>query len=58
MVKFTKYTDKERIMELARVQKSLTYKGRQMRFTADLFTTIWQARKQWQDIFNVGKICS
>ena len=32
---------------------SLTYKGRQIRFAADLFTETWQARKEWQDILNV-----
>ena len=31
----------------------LTYKGRQIRFAADLSTETWQARKEWQDIFNV-----
>ena len=40
-------------MKAAREKKSLTYKGRQIRFTADLYTETWQARKEWQDIFNV-----
>ena len=40
-------------MKAAREKKSLTYKGRQIRFAADLSTEIWQARKEWQDIFNV-----
>ena len=40
-------------MKAARGKKSLTYKRRQIRFTADLFTETWQARKEWQDIFNV-----
>ena len=31
-------------------KKSLTYKGRQIRFAADLSTVTWQARKDWQDI--------
>ena len=34
---------------------SLTYKGRQNRFAADLSTETWQAIKEWQDIFNVLK---
>ena len=34
-------------------KKSLTYKGRQIRFAADLSIETWQARKEWQDIFNV-----
>ena len=52
-VKFTKYSGKERIMKAAREEKSLTYKGRQIRFAADLSTETWQARKEWRDIFNV-----
>ena len=32
-------------------QKSLTYKGRQIKFTADLSRVTWQARKERQDIF-------
>ena len=40
-------------MKVARENKSLTYKGRQIRFTADLSTETWKARKEWQDIFYV-----
>ena len=40
-------------MKAAREKTSLTYKGRQIRFAADLSTEIWQARKEWQDIFHV-----
>ena len=40
-------------MKAAKKKKSLTYKGKQIRFTADLSTETWQARKEWQDIFNV-----
>ena len=53
IVKFTKYTDNERIMIAVREKKFLTYKGRQIRVTADLSTERWQARKEWQDIFNM-----
>uniref|UniRef100_A0A8C8XPC2 L1 transposable element RRM domain-containing protein n=1 Tax=Panthera leo TaxID=9689 RepID=A0A8C8XPC2_PANLE len=53
IVKFTKYPGKERIVKAAREKKSLTYKGRQIRFAADLFTETWQARKEWQDLFSV-----
>ena len=52
-VKFTKYSGKERIMKAAREKKSLTYKGRQIRFTTDLSTETWQARKEWQYVINV-----
>ena len=40
-------------MNAAREKKSLTYKGRQIRFAADLSTETWQSRKEWQDIFSV-----
>ena len=40
-------------MKAAREKKSLTYKGKQIRFAADLSTETWQARKEWQDIFSV-----
>ena len=40
------------MMKAAR-EEVLTDKGRQIRFTADLFTETWQARKEWQDILNV-----
>ena len=40
-------------MKIAREKKSLTYKGRQIWFAADLSTKTWQARKEWQDIFNL-----
>ena len=40
-------------MKAARGKKSFTYKGRQIRFAADLSTETWQARKEWQDIFSV-----
>ena len=53
IVKFIKYTDKERIMKAVREKKSLVYKERQIRFAADLRPETWQARKEWQDIFNV-----
>ena len=36
-------------------KKSLTYKGGQIRFAADLSTETWQARREWQDTFNVLK---
>ena len=39
-------------MKVAREKKTLTYKETQIRF-ADLYTENWQARKEWQDIFNV-----
>ena len=53
IVKFAKYTDKERILKAAREKKSFTYKGRQIRFAADLSIETWQVIREWQDIFNM-----
>ena len=47
------HSGKERIMKAERGKKFLTYKGRQIRFAADLSTETWEARKEWQDIFSV-----
>ena len=52
IVEFKKYSGKERIMKAAGEKKSLTYNRRQIRFAAHLSTETWQARKEWQDIFN------
>ena len=41
IVKCTKYSGKERITNAAREKKSLTYKGRQIRFAADLSKETW-----------------
>ena len=40
-------------MKATRPKMSLTYKGRQIRFAADLSIETCQARREWQDIFNV-----
>ena len=45
IVKVTKHSGKERIMKAAREKKSVTYKGRQIRFAADLSTETWQAER-------------
>ena len=60
IVKLAKYKDKERILKAARDKQALTYKGRHIRIVADLTIETWQARKEWQEIFNVmnRKICS
>ena len=53
MVKLAKYKDKERILKEAGDKQVLTYNGRHIRVVADLSTETWQARKEWQEIFNV-----
>ena len=52
-MKLAKYKDKERILEVARDKQALTYKVRHIMLVADLSTKTWQARKEWQEIFNV-----
>ena len=52
-MKLPKYKDKEKILKEARDKQALTYKGRPIRVVADLYTETWQARKEWQEIFNV-----
>ena len=52
-MKLAKYKDKEKILKAAGNKHALTYKGRPIRLVADLSTETWQARKEWQEIFNV-----
>ena len=52
-MKLAKYKDKEKILKAARDKRALTYKGRPITLVTDLSTEIWQARKEWQEIFNV-----
>ena len=52
-MKLAKYKDKGKILKAARDQHALTYKGRPIRLFTDLSTETWQARKEWQEIFNV-----
>ena len=52
-MKLAKYKDKEKILKAARDKRALTYKGRPIRLVSDVSTEVWQARKQWQEIFNV-----
>ncbi|KAF0879708.1 LORF1 protein, partial [Crocuta crocuta] len=45
--------DKDRILKAAREKRALTYKGKPIRVVTDLSNETWQARKEWQKIFNV-----
>ena len=53
IVKLAKYNDEEKILKAARGKRALTYKGRPIRLVTDLSTETWQAKKVWQEIFNV-----
>ena len=46
---------KERILKTAREKQLVTYKGAPIRLSADFSTEILQARKEWQEIFQVMK---
>ena len=52
-MKLPKYKDKERILKAAKDKKSLTYKGRHICLGANLSTETSQARREWQETFNV-----
>ena len=52
-MKLAKYKNKEKILKVARDKNALIYKGRHIRIVADLSTETWQARKEWQEIFNM-----
>ena len=45
IVKLANSKHKEKILKAARDKRSLTYMGRSIRLTADLFTETWKARK-------------
>ncbi|KAF0885459.1 LORF1 protein, partial [Crocuta crocuta] len=44
---------KERILKAGKDKRSLAYKGGHIRLGADLSTETRQARREWQEIFNV-----
>ena len=52
-IKLTKSKHKERILKAAREKQQLPYKGNPIHLTADLSAEILQARREWQDIFEV-----
>ena len=52
-MKLVNYKGKERTLKASQEKKSLTYKGRPIRLTADESTETWQVRKDWYDIFNM-----
>ena len=50
-----KVKDKKRILKAAREKQSINYKGTLIRLSADSFTETLQARREWQDIFEILK---
>ena len=52
-MKLAKYKDKERILKAAMDKWASIYNGTHTRVVADQSTETWQAREEWQKIFNV-----
>ena len=50
-----KMKDKERILKAAREKETVTYKGVPIRLSADLSKETLQARRGWQEVFQVTK---
>ena len=48
-----KFQDKERILKAAREKQEVTYKGIRIRLAADFSMETLQARREWQEIFQV-----
>ena len=55
LIKLSKIKYKEKILKAAREKQQITYKGIPKRLTADLSAETLQAKREWQDIFNVMK---
>ena len=53
IIKMAKFQDKERILKAAREKQEITYKGAPIRLTTDLSMETFQARREWQKIFQV-----
>ena len=52
---WTKIKHKERILKAGREKQQVTYNGKSIQLTVDLWAEILQARREWQDIFKVLK---
>ena len=55
LIELSKIKSKEKILKAARERQQITYKGNLIRLTADLSAETMQARREWQDIFEVMK---
>ena len=51
----SKFKDKERILKAAKEKQEATFKGAPIRLVADFSMEMVQARKEWQEIFQVMK---
>ena len=55
IITLTKIKDKERILKAAREKDTVTYKGVPIRLSADFSKETLQARRGWQEVFQVLK---
>ena len=53
IINMVKFKDKERILKALREKQEVTYKGAPIRPAADFSMETLQARREWQDIFQV-----
>ena len=51
----TRLKDKERILKATKEKQVVTYKGAPIRLASNLPTEIFQARREWHEIFQVMK---
>ena len=55
IITLPKIKEKERILEAAREKNTVTYKGVPIRLSADFSKEILQARRGWEEVFEVMK---
>ena len=55
IIKMPKFEDKERILKAAREKQTVTYRGVPIRLSADFSKETLQARRDWQEVFQVVK---
>ena len=53
IIKMAKFQDKERILKAAWEKQEVTYKGAPIRLTTDFSKEKFQARRKWQEIFQI-----
>ena len=53
IIKVAKFQDKERILKAAREKRKVTCRGFLIRLAADFSVEMVQARREWQEIFQV-----
>ena len=55
IIKLPKFKDKERILKAARGKETVTYKGVPLRLSVDFSKETLQARRDWEEVFQVMK---